>query len=279
MRKIIALLVVAAVLATAYWVYQEQGGGNPLAFLKQYVENGEVATFKARYTPEQLMETHYKELLANENHSFESSETKFYPYLLMEVKYTQPDKRSREGVLLWSLVDGEMVLNTSTWEKTHGYRDAIEAGANRNDFRLMQALAKSKGTANSEQLEKELHVDKEMLQSWIESAVAKHLIVKRGSEYQLHFQDPKLIISPETKMSEGLVKKPYSFSQRLSKRYSQNQIEKISKAAFGDDFTIRTATEVFLPTYKINVVNPDGSISSTWWNAITGQLIPTRIGE
>lgn len=279
MRKIIALLVLACVASVAYWAFQENGPADPLHRVIQYVENGEISTFKARYTPEQIMEEHERDLIADNAHVYDSYETKFYPYLLMEVKYSQPDKRSREGFLLWSLTDGEMILNTTAWEKSHGYQDAIEAGATRNDFRIMQSLAKHRGAATTDQLEKELRVEKETFYTWVESALSKHLIVKKGNELQLHFQDPKFMVDPETKLSEGIVKKAYSYSQRVGKRYSQGQIEKISKAAFGDDFTVRNTTEVFLPAYKINVLNPDRSISSTWWNALTGKQITTRHGD
>jgi hypothetical protein len=223
------------------------------------------------------MDANKKDLLVDNTHVYNAPETKYIPHVLMEVKYYQPDKKSREGVVLWNLVDGEMVLSTDTWEKTHGYEDAIESGATRNDFRIIHAIAKSKGGMTMDQLEKELHVEKDTLYPWVESALSKHLIVKKGNELQLHFQNPKLVPMPETKINEGLVKKPYTYAQRISRKYSVGQIEKISKAAFGEDFTIRNSTEVFLPVYQIHVLNPDGSIYTTVWNAVTGQKITSRM--
>ena len=271
--KAIVLGLVAVLIAGAWYVSTQD---DTLSFFMQYVDNSEFTTLKARITPEQLMERQRKELLVDHQHSFQDPGLKLHPYLLMEVKYTQPDKRSREGVVLWSLVDGEMVINTDTWEKTHGFEDAINAGATRNDFKLMHALMKNKGTATVDQLQNELHVEKETLETWINSSLAKHLIVQKGNQLQLHFQDPKLSLLPETRLTDWLVKKPYNHAQKVSGQFSSNQIQKIAKAAYGEDFTVRNTTEVYLPVYSLHVLNPDGSTFTTYWNALTGQRMPAR---
>lgn len=273
MRKIFIVPAVIALIAGAAWY---NGKDHFSGLVQQYVENGEFTTLKARYTPEQIMDLNRKTLLVDNQHSYRESDLKFHPYVLMEIKYTQPETKSREGMMLWSLVDGEMVINTDTWEKTHGYEDAINAGASRNDFKLMHALSKTRGVATADQLQKELRIEKETLDSWLDSAVSKHLVVQRGNEIQLHFQDPKLSVQPETKMTDWLVKKPYNHAQRVSSQYSINQIQKIAKAAYGDDFAVRSTTEVYLPVYSIEVLNPDGSTFTSYWNAITGQKMPSR---
>lgn len=274
MRKTIlyAVLGLSAFAGIGFYLSQSQFTN----MVHQYVENGEFITLKARYTPEQIMETHRKELLIDNQHSYQEPDIKFHPYLLMEVKYFQPDKKSREGVILWSLMDGEMVLNTETWEVTHGFEDAINADATRNDFKLMQALAKNRAPTNIERLQRDLHLEKETMQQWIDSALRKHLIVQKGNELQLHFQDPKILVQPETKVNDWLVKKPYNHAQRVSSRYTNHQIHKISQAAFGEDFAVRSATEVYLPIYSIEVINPDGSILTSYWNALNGKRLAPR---
>lgn len=274
MRRILFYVLIAGTLTAGLWLYNNHE--QALGVVQQYVENGELVTLEAKFTPEQIMETHRKELLITPQHSFRNSGLKFQPYLMMEVKYTQSDKKPREGVLFWSLVDGEMVLNADTWEKTHGFEDAINADASRTDFKLMNALAKTKGTANIDQLQKEFHIEKDVLQSWINSATAKHLIIQKGNELQLHFQDPKILVQPETKISNSLVAKSYDYALRASKKYSSSQVQKLTKAAFGDDFKIRTITEVFLPVYSIEVLNPDGSVRTSDWNARNGQIIQPK---
>lgn len=272
MRKLMVISVAAALVVGASYFLSHHDQFT--SFVHQYVENGEFVTLKARYTPEQIMEAHQKELLVDNHHSFQEPGLRYHPYILMDVKYAIQDKKSREGVMLWGLVDGEMVLNTDTWEKTHGFEDAINAEATRNDFKVMYALAKHNGSTSFDQLQKDLHVEKEMLQALLESALAKHLIVQKGNVVQLHFQDPMLPSQPETKFNDWFVKKPYNHAQKVSSQYSKNQIQKAAQAAFGDNFAIRRTTEVFLPVYNIEVLNPDGSTSTTYWNALTGQKIP-----
>ena len=273
MRKIAFLFFVACILFGAWWFNGHQQFSQAV---NQYVENGEFTTLKARYTPEQIMDLHKKELLVDSKHSFQEPVLKYHPYLLLEVKYFLPDKKSREGMALWSQMDGEMVISTETWEMSHGFEDALNAGASRTDFKLMQAIAKLKGTTSFEQLQKELHLEKETLSLWVDSAVSKQLIVQKGNELQLHFQDPKILILPETKVVDWLVKKPYNNSQTVSGQYSANQILKNAKSAFGEDFSVRQSTEVFLPVYSLIVLNPDGSTLTTYWNAITGHRIMPR---
>jgi hypothetical protein len=191
----------------------------------------------------------------------------------MEVKYTTPENKTREGVLLWGLEDGEMVLNTETWERSHGFYDALASNANRNDFKIINALIKENGYLSREDLLNQLHVEPETANEWIASARDKHLIVQQNSGYQLHFEDPKLPNLPQTKVNHWLVTKPYSHASRVSQKFSKSQIEKLAMAAFGLDLTIRSEKEIFLPVYNIEILNPDGSILTTYWNALNGKRI------
>lgn len=244
--------------------------------IRSYVENGEFLTLEARYTPEQIMETHEAELLPNNQYTFQDPSLKFYPYLLMEVKYTQPNNRTREGVILWSMVDGEMVIDTDTWEKSHGFEDAINAKATRSDFILINTLAKYRGVLPISRLQKELNVDDQELERMIESARQKYLVILKGHEIALHFQNPNFNIPPQTRITQWLVTKPYNHAQRIKKRYTQNQIEKSVKAAYGPDFSIRQSREVFLPVYSIEVLNPDNSVLTSYWNALNGQRMDSK---
>jgi hypothetical protein len=268
--RVLPAFIILAVVGGSWWLWNNNQ--HIKGYIEQYIENGEFTTLEARYTPEQIMDSHKKELIPTDQHSFQESSLKFFPYSLMEVKYTQPDKKTKESVILWSLVDGEMILNTDTWEKTHGFEDAILANASRNDFKIINALAKN-NTMNYDQLQKELHLEKDTFQPWIQSALDKKLIIQKGNEFQLHFQNPKMLVSPQTKITQWLVTKPYNHAQRIAKHYSQSQIEGIASSAFGDDFAIRNSKEVFLPVYTIEVLNPDGSVLTSYWNALNGQRI------
>jgi len=267
------LALATFLLAAVGGIWKWQTDSNFREVVEQYIDNGDVVTFEARYTPEQIMELRSKELLGEKERSFQNSELKFHPYVLFEVKYSDHDKKTKEGILLWDLVDGEMVISCEQWDKTHGFEDAINAKATRNDFKILSALEKAKGKMTMEQLQRELQIEEDVLLPWVENSKEKHLIVQKGNDIQLHFQNPRMLVTPQTKIDQCMVTKPYNQAQKVTRRYTSREIEKIAYAAFGSDFTIRTKKEVFLPIYNIEVSNRDGSILTTYWNALNGKRI------
>lgn len=228
-------------------------------------------TLEVRYSAESIMEAHRKDLLKDSDHVFVEPSLKFIPYLLMDVKYTRSQEKTGEGIILWGLVDGEMVINTSTWEKTHGFTDCITSNATRQEFKIINALASRGGTWDREGLSKFLNLENNILDTWVESCRKKSLIVQMGNSYRLHLQNPRLQVIPETKLEHWLVTKPSKHAQRVKRRYRPAQIEVTARAAFGHDFAIRKTTEIFLPVYSIVVQNPDGSQMTTYWNALNGK--------
>jgi len=273
MPRYVTLAFIVAVGVGSWWLWNDS---QLLDKVKDYVENGEIRTLEARYTADQIMAQNRNELLGNGNRTFQEPSLKFYPYLLLEAKYTRSDKKTAEGILLWGLVDGEMVLDTETWEKTHGFEDAINANATATDFKVLNALAKYNGTLTRDQLQRELNLELDTLDRWIDSARSKHLITQKGNEISLHFEKPRILVLPETKIKQWLVTKSDDQAQRIPKKYSKAQVEKVAKAAFGNDFTIRNTSEVFLPVYSIQVLNQDGSLLTSYWNALNGQRIQSK---
>lgn len=269
-----SLLIVFAIVGIGYWSWEN----NPQFSeqVKQYFDKGDFLTLEARHTPEQIMRAHRHELLPDERYKYQEPTLTFHPYLLIEAKYSGTNKKTKEGTVLWSLVDGEMVLDTDTWEKTHGFQDALLVNATPNEFKIMNALAKNGGSMTKDQLNRELKIDQNITTNWIDSARNKHLIIQKGDLLSLHFQNPKILVAPQTKIGQWLVTKPYNHVQRVPKKYTRRQIEKIAKAAFGQDFTVRSMQEVSLPVYSIGVLNPDGSIHTSFWNALNGQRINPR---
>lgn len=270
-QRALIIVILAAVAGGGWWLWNHQPAF--LGTLHQYIENGDLQTLEARYSAEHLMEAHRRELLASPQYTFQEPQLVFSPYLLMEAKYTHPDKKTREGVLLWSLVDGEIVLDTDTWETTHGFEDAIHGNASRNDFKIMYALEKNGGAMSREALQHELHLEGDIVEPWIASAIQKHLVVFAGGELRLHLQNPHIAVLPQTKVRKALVSRPYSYAQCLDKKFSRSQLESASQSAFGQGFTIRKTREVYLPVHCIRVMNPDGSILTTYWNALNGRQI------
>lgn len=233
-------------------------------------------TLEVHYTAESLMENHKKELLKDNQHSFLEPKLLFQPYLLMDVKYSKSQDKTGEGIILWSLIDGEMVINSSIWDKTHGFSDCIRAGADKDDFKLINALATHGSAMDRDALQKFLNMEGDALDWILEDCIRKNLIVQRGNYYRLHFENPKLEVTPETKLDQWLVTKECKSRVKMSPKYRAAQIENTARAAFGRDFTIRKSTEIYLPVYSIAVQNPDGSQMVTYWNALNGKKLSPK---
>lgn len=271
-RRVPLVFLLALAGFAGWWAWHSAALANWRDQILHYIDNRDIVTLEARFLPEQIVESHKQEILGDEKRTLHHITLKYYPYLLLDVKYPEQAK-TREGVLLWGLHDGEMVLNTESWETTHGFKDCLECQSSRTDFKILQALARRQGTMSVEDLKKELHVEQDILNSWIESAKNKHLIVQKENILQLHFENPKLLVTPQTKINQHLVSKPRGEGQKVSRNYSRGQIIEITQAAFGNDFKIRNEEEVFLPVYSLEILNPDGSIKTSEWNALTGQRI------
>jgi len=270
-RLIGTLLLLAAIGYGGYWTWQTQP--QVRQFVESHLSTSEFQTLEARYSAKQIMANQASDLLEDESHKYLRSQQLFYPYLMMEVKFLDKSGSTKEGVILWGMDDGEMVVDAREWTKSHGFQDCINAGADRNDFRILHALSKSGSGASRETMANEMHIDAELLDTWLERCRKKQLIVKQGGNYRLHFERPRLDVEPLTRINQALVTKSQKQTLRASKNYTLAQIKKVAQSAFGNDFAIRSSKEIFLPVYSIEVQNPDGSIATTYWNALTGKQI------
>ncbi len=263
----------AALAYGAYWVNLNHPEVKTQAL--DFVNAGNTFhTLEARYSAKQIMESHRRELLKDDKHRYLEPVIKFSPYLLMSVKYSQGDTHTGEGVILWDLLDGEMVTHTRQWEKTHGFGDCINANVDKNEFKIINLLAQKGGIMERELLYRVMQLESETLSPWIESCRRKKLIVQNGSQLRLHLQHPRLNIRPETIIDDRLVTKSCKEAERLKKRFTRTQIKHLAEAAFGYDFAVRNSMEVYLPIYGITVENPDGSLHTSYWNAINGAPLP-----
>jgi hypothetical protein len=270
--RLIFFLLVLAVLGVGAWHF-----GNTHPDLRNKVVDvitkDHFHTLEIRYTAAHIMEAHQRELLKDNRHQFLEPQLKFYPYLLMEVKYSMTEDKTHEGVILWDLTDGEMVIDTKDWDKTHGFGDCIKANTTKQEFKILNLLARKGGVLDRDALHKSLRVENDILDAWIDSCRKKQLIVQTGNRYRLHLQNPRLKTLPETRIDEKLVTTPYKNTLLAARRFSDFQIERITKAAFGNDFAIRKMTDVYLPVHSIVVQNPDGSVHTSHWNALNGKRL------
>ncbi len=266
--RIVSYLLLFLSLATAVaWVIVNQE--EIRSSLHEYVENGDFLTLETRFSREHILAQHRK---AYPQAKISTPRLQFHPYLLMEVKYLNAFHKTEEGLLLWSLTEGEMILDTETWESTHGFADCILSGANHQDFQLLTALGRhSGGWATLQQLKQDLGIEEAQLTKWIKSVEKKHLAIHHSNIVQLHFSNPKFWVDPVTKVAQKFATKPLQHAQRLPKRFSRKQIQKAAEAAFGQHFAVRRTCEIFLPIYHVEGQNPDGTTRSVQWNALTGQ--------
>ena len=272
MRLLSTLLTLGSLAYGGYWIntnHPELKGK-----VIDFVQSGHFHTLEARFTAQQIMEMNRDVLLKDSRHKFLEPTMKFSPYLLMEVKYSTPEHQTGEGLILWDLLDGEMVLNTNHWEKTHGFADCINAHIEKNEFRVIKVLAERNIALDRESLLRSLQIENDVLGAWLESSKRKKIVVQAGNHYRLHLQKPRLAVRPETAVDDRLVTKACNSAERLSKRFSHNQIRRIAEAAFGQDFAIRNTLSVYLPIYCITIENPDGSLHTSYWNALNGRSLP-----
>ena len=270
--RIVTLLVLTLLIGLGgFWSWTYLPGFH--SKVQDYLSSGTFQTLEVRFSAESIMESHKKELLKDNAHVFLEPALKFIPYLLMDVKYTRSPDKTGEGIILWGLLDGEMVINTSSWERTHGFTDCIASNATRQEFKIINALASRGGAWDRQGLSQFLNIENSILDSWVDNCRKKSLIVQTGNTYRLHLQNPKLHVIPETKLDHWLVTKSTKKAIRVKKRYRPSQIENIAYAAFGGDFAIRKTTEIFLPVYSIVVQNPDGTQMTSYWNALNGKRL------
>ena len=269
MRLVLILIVLMVLGLGGFWSWTYFPSFR--SKVEDFLSANTFQTLEMRYSAESIMEAHRKELLKDPEHVFLEPKLKFIPYLLMDVKYSRSHDKTSEGVILWGLVDGEMVINTSTWEKTHGFTDCIASNATRQEFKIINALASRGGAWDRAGLSKFLNIENNVLDSWIDSCEKKSLVVKKGNDFRLHLEKPLLQVLPETKLEHWLVTKPTKHAQKVKRRYRPAQIEMVARSAFGAEFAIRKTIEIFLPVYSIVVQNPDGSQMTTYWNALNGK--------
>ncbi len=271
MRAIYLLLLLAFIGVGSWWVYQNSDTVS--GFVQNYTEkpNNQFLALQPLFTADQVVDTHRSELPSHKSDTKLAPALKFYPYLLLDVAYNQSGSKKREGVILWSMDNGEMVLDTSTWNVSKGFGPMLSANADENDYRVIKTIAARGSSISREQLRRLLAVDSDVLDQWTESARRKGLIVQDGNVIRLRIPDANLAMPPFTNISQRLVTKSYSDVQKQPTKFSKDQIAQAAQAAFGPDIAIHEVKEVFVPVYSISMANPDGSVETTYWNALNGR--------
>lgn len=273
MRLLFTLLTLAIGSYGFFWMTDKKPDLKQKA--EELLDFRSTAALETRFDAAQVMETHQKKLLKEKGSRYLEPSLKFFPHLLLEVKYCDGKKRTKEGYILWDLTDGEMVLNTKSWDKTHGFADCILTNATGNEIKLLHLFAIQGGTCETATLLKKGNIQLPLLEVLIQNCLKKNLITSLGdNKYRLHLEDPKLIVKPETKLHEQLTTTSHRGAERADKNFSRSQVERLIKMTFGEEFSIRSATELYLPVHRIVIQKADGSIRTAHFNALTGKELP-----
>ena len=239
----------------------------------RYLPSSSFSVLEPRFTTNQIVEAQRSHLLKDNRHQLGPADLLYHPFLLMEVKFTRSNNTTGEGLMLWDLMDGEMILNTETWEKSHGFADCIHMHADIYELKILRSIAEHGNRAERQTLFQDLNWESSRLDAWLDRCLKKKLIVCYRGVYRIHLESPKMAFIPMTQVSFPLITKSSKHSEKRKRNFSISQITRVAEAAFGEDFAIRQAHEVYLPVYSLAIQNTDGSYQETYWNALNGRRL------
>ncbi|MDN3507201.1 MAG: hypothetical protein P0S96_08230 [Simkaniaceae bacterium] len=272
MRLLFTLFTLASFGGGLYWLADKNPDLKQKA--EEFIDFRTTTALETRFDSMQVMEMHQKKLLREKGARYLDPELKFFPFLLMEVKYLDAKNRTKESLILWDLTDGEMVLDTKNWEKTHGFADCILSRATPQELKILHTLGSN--TTTAENLEAKLALEAPILNVLLHSCERKNLIIQTDSNgYRLHMENPKLTSEPKTNLHEQLTTRAHKKATRAKSHFKSSSVERLVKMAFGETFSIRTKSEIYLPIHRIVVQNPDGSIQTSHFNGLTGKELPS----
>jgi len=271
-RTFLILLFLAACAFVGWYSYNNYDRvSSEVGKISQFLEEKTAVTFELAVSGDAIMQSQSHELLKDSNHTFGKAHVKFVPLLLLEVKYVDDAKNTQEGRLLWSLENGEMVLDTKTFQTTHGFQDFIMQKAHDDDFYLIHLLEKHNGTLSKDALFDEAILDSDRIEAALADLKKKQLISIKGHDIHLHLANPMVKVTPSTNFAHILVTKTINHDDKIAPNYSPSQVKRVAQAAFGHDFAIRKEQIIYLPVIQIDIKNPDGSVLKTYWNGVTGK--------
>jgi len=272
MRLLFTLFTLASFGGGLYWLADKNPDLKQKA--EEFIDFRTTSALETRFDSAQVMEMNQKKLLKEKGARYLDPELKFFPFLLMEVKYLDTRNRTKESLILWDLTDGEMVLDTKNWEKTHGFADCILSRATPQELKILHTL--SNNSVSTDTLLAKFPIETPILDILLNSCVRKNLIIQtEAGQYRLHLENPKLTTEPKTNLHEQLTTRAHKKATKAKSHFKSSAVERMAKIAFGETFSIRTKSEIYLPIHRIIVQNPDGSIQTSHYNGLTGKELPS----
>lgn len=278
MRTTYLLLLIGSLAIGSWWLYHNNDKVEE--FLDSYTSTRNDQSFLAlepRFTAAQIEETHRSELPEERVDDHIQPELLLYPYLLLDVVYSNPDQRDREAVILWSLDNGEIVLDTNTWQMTRGLGRLVQAQSEQSDYDVVKVLSNMGGRARRDQLTRALKIDVGTAEEWLDNARNKGIIVQEGNTYRLRDAGLKINNFVATNIDRRLATKPYARTRKQATQFDKQEISLAAQAILPPNASVREWKEVYLPVYGISLRNPNGTVETTYWNALNGQKYAPQV--
>lgn len=205
----------------------------------------------------------------------QQTKTEYLPLAILSIKYpTSSYSTTKEGIEIWDLFQGEMVLHANVWDLSHGFSDCLTQLVTADEFSILLVLSQQNGALSLNTLARKLALEPEHLEKTLQNCTRKHLVLEKDGSYKIHMHKPLLHISPETVIHSPLTTEKKSITNKLPKKYSVNKIGKIAETCFGPGFHIKEKTEVCLPIYVFTIKSADGSLSQRYFNSFNGKEMP-----
>lgn len=270
LKRIFSLLFFAACGIGGFWAYRHADMIRGMTIDKAFDDT--IETFETVISPDDLLAKQGR-LLSTKQHTFGPVALLFSPHLLIQGKYSPDGRSSHPASMLWDLTDGELVLDTNSFDHTQGFADCLSSQVNADDFRILHLLTRG-GPSSKESIIHDLGIDDAIVCDRLESLRRRHLIIINNDIVRIHVESPLLKIDPITSVTRPFVHRQVpNRGSLMSTRYSRQELESLVKAAFGPDLAIRSSRLIYVPIYEVTVNNPDGSIRKTYWNAVSSQNV------
>ncbi len=203
----------------------------------------------------------------------QQTKTEHLPLAILSVKYPFQET-TKEGIEIWDLVCGEMILHADVWDQSHGLSECLTQWVTSDEFSILVTLAQLKGSLSLNALAEKLSVEPERLVQILQKCMHKHLILEKNGNYKIHMHNPILKVPPETVVHSQLTIEKKNVTNKLPKKHSVHKVSKTAEALFGPGFHVKEHAEAFLPIYVFTIKSADGSLSQRYFNSFNGKEMP-----
>ncbi|WP_108623957.1 hypothetical protein [Candidatus Similichlamydia epinepheli] len=196
------------------------------------------------------------------------------PYIELKVKYSPKPLTTEEKMALWSLHNGEMVVSTKTWQKTHGLGDCLRGKVGVEEMRLLKELVRKRRPTSLDQLIKQTHTPEEMKQASliVDRCLEKGLLIKKNSLLQIHIKQPKWPNKPFTDTNRSLSYAPCDNFLAFRAQFSDKEIARLMEVLFEDQqLKVQSYRMIFVPIYLM-MFEQKGERKTIYLNGLTGSV-------